>query len=255
MQSHTTPAHVLRQSLSAPWLTGAAIWSIAAASGALNAWGWSVTSTGLVAGLLVTLAIASEVLGVRLAFAVERAAREPGLRFFLALPLLLGVVGFNAYSGHRALSSIEAARASDAARIEAQAEERARLTRTLARIERDRAAVPPLPRATGWRLQAAARARSEEIERLELERAATEARLGELPQVTASPAEPLDPAAIWAIVLLAEGLKAFGLFAVSARRPLLGAERVQSTPLPRTASPAPSPNAGRDLAMRRWHGA
>lgn len=251
MSDERTPARLAQQFLDSPWLTGGAIWSIAAASGALNAWGWWTTSSGLVAGLLVTLALAAEILGVRLAFAVDRAAREPGPRFFLALPLFLGVVAFNAYSGHRALVAVDAAQRAPA---EASAAEHAGLQRDLDAIDAAIAAAPRVPENVHFRrAQAYAAARAEELARLDARRDRVQRRLAALRDVRPAPA-PLDDGVVWAIVALVEGLKAFGLFAVSRR-----AVTPQRAPAPTPARPAPaptgapSPNAGRDLAMRRWH--
>lgn len=243
-----TPAGLARQLLAAPWLTGAAIWSIAAASGALNAWGWSVTASGLVAGLLITLSIAAEVLGVRLAFAVDRAAREPGLRFFLALPLFLGVVGFNAWSGHRALVAVDAAHR---APLEAASAQEAEARAELARIEREIAAAPRVPEnVPAVRVRAYAAAREAELARLEIARTAARARLAG--PVGPAP-DPIDPAALWAIVALVEGLKAFGLFAVSGRAGVTSPKPTAKYNQNYTHTPAPlDRNAGRELARLRW---
>lgn len=250
MMHEHTPARVLRQLLSAPWLTGAAIWSIAAASGALNAWGWSITATGLVAGLLVTLAVAAEILGVRLAFAVDRASREPGPRFFLALPLFLGVVGFNAYSGHRALTAVDAAQR---APVEAAASERAAVQREIDTAEREIAALPRIPEnVPAARVRAYVEARRVELARLEARQDRARSRLAALSDPHPAPA-PIDDGAVWAIVVLVEGLKAFGLFAVArGSGPAVTVAPARSPAPKHTPS---SPNPARDLAMRRWHGA
>lgn len=250
--THNTPASVFRQFASAPWLTGASIWSIAAASGALNAWGWSITASGLVAGLLVTLSVAAEILGVRLAFAVDKASREPGLRFFLALPLFLGVVAFNAYSGHRALTAVDTAQR---APVEAAAFERAALQTELRNIDAAIGLAPVVPpNASSRRARVFAEARAQELARLDAKRERAEARLAAIRSSRPAP-EPIDSLVVWAIVGLVEGLKAFGLFAVS--RSTSGNVRALQEQRPARHSPPsppspPSPNAGRDLARMRW---
>lgn len=194
---------------------GVAIWAIAAASGLLNAWGWGTSAAGLVAIVLVTLVLASEVLGITLALAIEAAAsRKAWARVTVAGVLLIGVSVFNAYSGYRALTMIEAERAApylaaQAARTEAQAE--------VVRIEAAIAAVPDLPaNVPAARLRAYQEARNAELARLEPQRAAAQQRLTTLPIVEAPPPST-PPLAVKLIVVLIELLKVAGLWAVTGK--------------------------------------
>lgn len=222
-----------------PWLSGAAIWAIVAASAALNAYGWMQSAAGIVAVLLVVLVISSEVLGVRLAMAIETIAADKRWgRLAVASALMIGVVAFDAYSGKRALALIEAERlapyqAAQATRTAAQAD--------LAKIEAALAAIPALPaNAPAQRLAAYQATRTAELARLEPQRAAAQARLDALPVVEA-PAPPIAAEVMLAIVLLIEALKALGLWAIT------GGHR----PAP-AAVQAISANPARDLARKRW---
>lgn len=89
------------------WLTASAIWALVTASATLNAWGWAQTP-GLIAGVLVVLAISAEILGARLFLHAERSPAARG-RIVLFL-LAAGCVAFNAVSGHRAFSAAESRR-------------------------------------------------------------------------------------------------------------------------------------------------
>lgn len=220
-----------------PWLSGGAIWAITAASAALNAFGWMQSAAGVVAVLLITLVISSEVLGVRLAMAIEAIARDRRWgRLAVASVLLIAVVAFNAYSGKRALTMIEAERqapylAAQAARSTAQAD--------VARIEAAIAAVPALPaNVPAQRLAAYQSARAAELARLEPQRTAAQARLDALPSVEA-PAPPIAAEVLLGIVLLIEALKVLGLWAIAGGH----------APAPAVAS---SVNPARDLARKRW---
>lgn len=224
-----TPASVI--------CAGVAIWAIALASGLLNAWGWWASAAGLVAVVLVTLVLASEALGITLALAIENAARTKAwARVTVAALLLIGVSLFNAYSGHRALTMIEAERAApfvaaQAARTEAQAE--------VDRIEAAIAAVPALPaNVPAARLAAYQQARNAELARLEPQRAAAQQRLDALPVVEAPPPS-IEPAVMKAIVILIELLKVAGLWAVTGGH---GQTPAQA-----------SPNAAAELARKRWN--
>jgi hypothetical protein len=215
---------------------GFAIWAIAAASGLLNAWGWWASAAGLVAVVLVTLVLASEILGITLALAIEHSvSRKAWARVVVAGVLLIGVSLFNAYSGHRALTMIETERAApylaaQAARVEAQAE--------VNRIEAAIAAVPVLPaNVPAARLRAYQETRNAELARLEPQRAAAHQRLASLPTVEAPP-PATPPIVLKAIVVLIEALKVAGLWAVSQQR--------QPTPAQTASSPASL------LAQRRW---
>jgi hypothetical protein len=216
---------------------GVAIWAIAAASGLLNAWGWGTSAAGLVAIVLVTLVLASEVLGITLALAIETAvSRKAWARVTVAGVLLIGVSLFNAFSGHRALTMIEAERAApyiaaQAAISEAQAE--------VVRIEAAIAAVPTLPaNVPAARLRAYQEARNAELARLEPQRAAAQQRLTTLPVVEAPPPST-PPLAFKLIVVLIELLKVAGLWAVTGKP--------SHPPAQQSA-----PSAASALAAARW---
>lgn len=220
-----------------PWLSGAAIWTLTGASGALNAWGYLASFDGLLCLILVALALSAEVLGVRLAQSAER-AWAAGLRAKAAVGALLlaGVVGFNLVSGHRALLLADAE--ADAPR-RAAAAERARAERLLADIRAEIAALPPLPEnVPAARLRAYEAARSAAMARLGPERAAAERALAALPQPLAA-APALDERLAWALAALIEALKALALWATgAAAAPAIAAPRARS--------------AAADLANRRW---
>jgi hypothetical protein len=220
-----------------PWLSGGAIWALTAASAALNAWGWAMTATGLVAIVLVTLALSSEVLGVRLALLIEAAAgRAAWAKVAVASVLMLGVIGWNVFSGHRALDMVERQRArphgeAQAARDEAQAR--------LDRIDAALAEIPALPaNVPAARLREYRDARDAELARLEPQREMAEAALAALPSIEAPP--PAIPAeAKWAILALIEALKALALWAVADRRARIKPALVQLNP-------------AAELARKRW---
>lgn len=221
------------------WLSGAAIWALAAASATLNAWGWMMSATGLVAFVLVVLVISSEVLGIRMAIAVERSAQSKSwARVAVLVILLAGVSVFNAYSGKRALHQVEVERS---APYLAAAASRAEAQQRLDRIEADIAAVPALPaNVPAARLAAYQEARNAELARLEPQRGAARAALEALPAAKA-PAEPLDPIVLILVVSLIEALKVLGLWAITAAAKPLVIERVQTLP-----------NPGAALAAKRW---
>jgi len=222
------------------WLSGAAVWAITAASSALGAWGWSVTATGMVSVVLVTLAISSEVLGVRLALRIEDAVRAKAWARVAVLALLMiGVVGMNAYSGKRALHMIETDRAAPYVAAEAV---RAEAAREVARIEAEIAAIPALPaNVSAQRLSGYREARNAELARLEPQRAAAVARLKALPVIEAPP--PAIPAeAMFLMLALIELLKAAAPWALAEARRSAVAH----------AAPVIDINAGRELARKRW---
>lgn len=222
------------------WLSGGAIWAITAASAALGAWGWSVTATGLVAVVLVTLAISSEVLGVRLALRIEDAVTAKAWPRVAVLALLMiGVVGMNAYSGKRALHMIETERAAPYVAAEAQRTEAAR---EVARIEAEIAAIPTLPaNVSGQRLAAYRDARNAELARLEPQRAAAIARYKALPVIEAPP-QKIPAHVMLAMLVLIEALKALGPWCLAEVR----------RPAPVPAGGIVDINAGRALAQKRW---
>lgn len=220
------------------WLSGAAIWGLTIASGALNIWGWVETANGsyLLGGILSAAVISSEVLGVRLAQRVEAAWRD-WPRFTLAMGLLGGVVAFNAYSGHRALDMVESDRVQPYREAKAARDE---ATARLRSVETQIAALPQADASTlSGRIAELRGLRSDDVARLEPQRIAAQRRLDALPALPAEPAAPMAPLVSWLIVALIEATKAFGLFAVNARKA-------------RAASNVVSLNPGRDLVNLRW---
>lgn len=222
--------------VSRPWLSSAAVLVLTAASAAVNAWGYLASFKGLLCLVLVAMALSCEVLGVRLAHAVER-AWTAGQRFraSVGLVLLAGVVGFNLVSGHRALALADAE--ADAPRQAALAA-RAQAEAHLADIRAELAAIPALPEnVPAVRLRAYVAARGEALARLNPARAAAEAALASLP--TPAQTEKLAAWAYWALAGLIEALKALALWSIR-------------TAAPAALAAAPRRNAGRDLALRRW---
>ncbi|NBW15577.1 MAG: hypothetical protein EBR82_47085 [Caulobacteraceae bacterium] len=223
-------------------VAGLAVWSVVAASTTLNAWGWSQSAAGLVSLVVVTLVVASEVLGVLfMSRLVQAASSRAWGRVGLGAVLFAGVVAFNAYSGHRAFEMIEAARV---APLQAVAAAEAEIAKIDAKID----ALPAVPltdeagRSIGPQRTAELGAqRAAEIARLSKLRADASAKLDALPRSTgAASVKPIDAALLWAIVALVEALKAFGLFIVSGA--LHGA----------ASTTKPAANPARDLANKRW---
>lgn len=225
-----------------PWLSASAIWAITGASALLNAWGWMQSAAGLAAILLVVLAISAEVLGVRLAISIEALAdRKQRARLAVAVALMIGVVGFNAYSGKRALALIEQERLAPYAQAQAK---RAEAASDVAAVKAAIAAVPTLPaNVPASRLEAYRAARDSELARLQPQLGAAQAKLEALPAVTA-PAPPIDPAVMFAVVVLIEALKALGLWALGSAP--------KAPAVPAAAPAAVSAHPGRDLARKRW---
>lgn len=224
----------------APWLSGAAVWAVTAASATLNAWGWmtSTAGLGLVTLVLVVLAISSEVLGVRFALRIEAALASGALsKVGVAGVLMCGAVAFNCYSGHRALEMVEQARSApyrayEAARADAQAR--------LDEIKAELAAIPSLPdNVPASRLREYRATRDAELARLQPQRAEAEAALDAIAIVEAPPPS-IPSGAKWAILILVEALKALALWAVSDAKP-------------KRARPAEViSNPAAELARRRW---
>ena len=219
-----------------PWLSGLAVVVLTAASAAVNAWGYIASFKGLLCLVLVAMALSCEVLGVRLAHAIERAwTAGQRLRATVGGLLLAGVVGFNLVSGHRALALADAE--ADAPRQAAMAA-RAQAEAHLADIRAELAAIPALPEnVPAVRLRAYVTARGDALSRLVPARAAAEAALAALPAV--EQVEKLAAWAYWALAALIEALKALALWAIR-------------TAAPAALASAPRRNAGRDLANRRW---
>jgi hypothetical protein len=194
----------------------AAVWSVVFASTALNAWGWLQSTAGLVAGVIVALVIASEILGATLLARIAGAIDHRNIvRAVLALALFVGCVGFNAYSGHRALELVEiarteplrAAQAADAAveRIEAQIRE---------------TAPPPITDDQGrpigpQRLAVLIAQHDAIIARLDRELQTARDVRAAIETPPAATISALDGAALWLLVGLLELIKAAALFALS----------------------------------------
>jgi hypothetical protein len=194
----------------------AAVWAVVFASGLLNAWGWLQSTAGLIAGVVVALVIAAEILGATLLPQIMRSfdARN-GLRGVLAAVLFVGCVGFNAYSGHRAFEMIEAARV---------APEQAKAKADALIVERQRRldAVPPVQgtdeqgRTIGpQRLEILTNQREADVARLTAELNEAKKARAAIATTTASSVPPMDANTLWALVLLVEGIKAGALFALA----------------------------------------
>lgn len=199
-------------------LAGYALWGLMAASTALNAWGWAQSTPAIVALVLTALVIASEVMGMSLAERVavlfgERAAAP--VRFAAGVALFVGVVAFNAYSGHRALEAVETQRrepfeAASSAH-NAAAERVERLQREMESARMSVAAIPAdIP---GSRIEILQRPHRETMRGLEPDLIDAEADLRATP-APAEPPAPMQGAVMWAIVALIEALKAFGRWAI-----------------------------------------
>lgn len=222
------------------WLSGAAIWGLTIASGALNVWGWVETAGGafMLAAILSAAVVASEVLGVRLALRVEAAVGD-WPRFWLAIALLGGVVAFNAFSGHRALEMVEAHRV---APYEAALANRSEAETRLRAVEAQIAGLPAVGAdVPAVRIAEIRGLRADDLARLEPQRSQAQAVVDALPALPARPAPVMDQLTLWLIVALIEGLKAFGLFAVNARQKRV-AENVVAVDF----------NPGRELVNKRW---
>ena len=216
------------QKINGPWLSAGTLWILAAASATLNAWGWS-QNPSMVVIVLVALAVASEVLGLRYAEHAQEAFESRRWPQLLACgAILVGVVGFNAYSGHRAFELVEARRLAPytqivrerEALIAARAEAQAQIAAIEAKIP---APMAPEQMATmpAVRIEAAQAARNVELARLMPELQAAQAALAALGQPVAAPNEPppaMPSDTIWSIVVLLEALKALGMWAIGANR-------------------------------------
>lgn len=219
---------VIQKINSRPWLSAGTLWVLAGASATLNAWGWS-QNPSMVAIVLVALAIASEVLGLRYAEHAQEAFESRRWPQLLACGLILaGVVGFNAYSGHRAFELVEAQRLAPysqavreldaliAVRTDAQAQIAAIEAKIPAPMTSEQMATMP-----AVRIAAAQAARDVELARLMPQLHAAQAALAALGQPVAAPTEPppaMPSDTIWAIVVLLEALKALGMWAIGASR-------------------------------------
>jgi hypothetical protein len=210
-----------------PWLTSAALWAAIAAWACLGVYGWLATAHGVLAGVLVGLTLACDVLAARLPVHAGLAACR--WRAAVCVALALGCAAFTGLSAKRGL---ELAQVQGRTPFEASQAERAELHAHRQRIEAELAAVPPL---TGdipaVRLRALAEARQAELERLRGHLAGVQARIDALPRLP-EPPPPLPAALVWALVGLVEGLKLLGFWAL--------------------AKPAIASNAGATLAALRW---
>lgn len=201
-------------------IASGALWGLMGASTALNAWGWAQSAPAIVALVLIALVVASEVMGMCL---VERVAALFGaraaapLRFATGLVLFVGVLAFNAYSGHRALEAVEAQRREPyemalSDNIAASARVR-RLQQELGGARGALAAIPSdIP---GSRIEILQRPHLDAIERLEPELARAEAALRAATAPSEAPS-PIEGGVLLAIVALIEALKALGRWTLGA---------------------------------------
>jgi hypothetical protein len=210
-----------------PWLTSAALWAAIAAWACLGVYGWLATAHGVLAGVLVGLTLACDVLAARLPVHAGLAACR--WRAAVCVALALGCAAFTGLSAKRGL---ELAQVQGRTPFEASQAERAELHAHRQRIEAELAAVPPLTGAIpAVRLRALAEARQAELERLQGDLAGVQARIDALPRLP-EPPPPLPVAVVWSLVALIEGLKLLGFWAL--------------------AKPAIASNAAATLAAMRW---
>jgi hypothetical protein len=217
---------------------------VVVASGALNTWAWLAATEGPARFVIVALVLACEILGAALLMRMAGAFRSGAwVRLALGVPLLAGVVAFNAWSGHRGFELIEAARlAPIRAAATAQAD--------IGRVDAALAAIPAIPLSdeAGRPIGPARTAelgvqRAADIARLERRRSEAAAAKAALPPPPASAGiAAADPLTLWAIVILIETIKAVGLFVVGAGQLAERRQPTQVTPL----------DAARALARKRW---
>ncbi len=227
-----------------PWASMLAVAVVVAASGLFNAWAWAAAVDGPARFVIVALVVACEILGAVLLMRLAGAFRSGAwARLALGVPLLVGVIAFNAWSGHRGFELVEAARL---APIRAAASAQADIDR----VEAALAAIPAIPlsdeagRPIGPARTAELGAqRAAEIARLERRRAEAVVAKAALPPPPASAGiAAANPATLWGIVILIEAIKAVGLFVIGAGQPAS-----RSTP----ASLIPM-TPGQALARQRW---
>lgn len=193
-----------------------AVWAVVAASTILNAWGWLQSTAGLIAGVVVALVIASEILGATLLPQIMRALDARNLlRAALAAVLFAGVVVFNGYSGHRAFEMIEAARVAPEqakARADALIVERQRRLDAVAPVQlTDEQGRPIGPQ----RLEILKQQRDADVARLTAELAEAKQARAKIATSVSSTVPPMNTETLWALVVLIEGLKAGALFALA----------------------------------------
>lgn len=194
----------------------AVVWVVIVASTLLNAWGWLQSTAGLIAGVVVALVIAAEILGATLLQQIMRSMEAKNIvRSALATALFVGCVAFNAYSGHRAVEMIELARvAPEHAKTEADA--------LIAERQRRLDAVPPVRltddqgRPIGpQRLAILQQQREADLERLTAELSAAQKERGAIETTIASSVPAMDGRHMWGLVILLELIKAAALFALA----------------------------------------
>lgn len=234
-----------------------AVWAVVVASTLLNAWGWLQSTAGLIAGVVVALVIAAEILGATLLPQIMRSfdARNV-LRGALAAVLFVGCVGFNAASGHRAFEMIEVARV---------APEKAKAHADALIVERQRKldAVQPVQltddqgRSIGpQRLEIITKQRDADVARLAAELQAAKDARAKIATTSASSVPPMDANMLWALVLLVEAIKAGALFALArptqrqAKRKRDAELAVVATPVSAQASPIVEPSPRREPPPR-----
>jgi len=226
-----------------PWASMLAVVVVVVASGALNTWAWLAATEGPARFVIVALVLACEILGAALLMRMAGAFRSGAwVRWALGVPLLAGVITFNAWSGHRGFELVEAARLAPVRAIDAAQAEIAKIDAALASIPfvplSDEAGRPIGPARTA-ELGAQRAADIARLERRRFEAVAARAALP--PPPAAAAIKPTDPATLWLVVALLEAIKAVGLFVVGAGQPA-NRQPAQVTPFA----------AGRALAQRRW---
>ena len=226
-----------------PWASMLAVAVVVVASGLFNAWAWLAATEGPARFVIVALVLACEILGAVLLMRMAGAFRSGAwVRLALGVPLLAGVIAFNAWSGHRGFELVEAERL---APIRAAATAQADIDRVDAAL----AAIPAIPlsddagRPIGPARTAELGAqRAADLARLERRRSEAVAAKAALPPPPASAGiAAADPLTLWAIVILIEAIKVAGLFVIGAGQP---ANRQPAKVI--------ALSAGQALARRRW---
>jgi hypothetical protein len=212
------------------WLTAGALWTVALSWAAAGVWGWSQTSAGIIAPVLMALTVAAQVAGARM---VAIASQATLARRVALIALALGCVCWSGYAGKRAIETSEAQRL---APVAAYAD-------ALARVEAAEAALAAVPavaltdaagRSIGpQRLAILQDARASEIVRLTADRDAARAALPAKP----ASADPMPQALMWAVAALIEALELLGFWAIGAGH---------------RKAPATVYNAAQELARKRW---
>jgi hypothetical protein len=216
------------------WLTATALWTIALSWAAAGVWGWSQTSSGIIAPVLMALTLGAQIAGARM---VAIAASATRARRVALVALAIGCVCWSGYAGKRAIETSEAQRLAPAAAYAA----------AVARADAAAAAVAAVPavalqdaagRPIGpQRLAILQEARASEIARLAAER---DAAVAAIPVAPVASATPMPQWLMWAVAGLVEMLELLGFWAIGA-----GHARKAATVTPI--------NPAAELARKRWN--